>query len=306
MQSFKGKNWRQRQEHNVTKDHLSGTESILNSFRVTHNGGDDLYFSDPTFHMTNAQAKEPRKINFSKSLFDMEYFHVKQGPKEFDISDPFGNTMNTQMKQGRQKYGYLNPGFNIDDHQVTREYPFLADLSFDWSAFKVDSNFFDQKKGSCSPENDPINWNNDISLTLPDFMREFRTLDYMWSVQVPSYDRAQNSSLQFGTNDKFPDMIEDFYPNLENREISDVMFDRLLLPLDGFEVERQHVEADFSSCDDVSSKRMRTNQSNFENETLDWNDDGRKKCSFSDEWICELSATQDVPWHQVRWTSKLF
>jgi len=43
-------------------------------------------------------------------------------------------------------------------------------------------------------------------------------------------------------------MIEDFYPNLENAEISDVIYDELLLPADSFRVET----ACFSSHDENS------------------------------------------------------
>lgn len=335
MQSFKGisshQHERQPQEHNITgKVPLLETESLLNALRVTDNEGHNLGFSNPTFNMTNGQVKEPCENNFFEAMFDMENIHVKQEPEGFDISDPFVTTtshhvkqehrdsrfsdpftmtQNHKIKQELQDYGYLNPSFNTDDHQVTQGYQSLHDLSYDRDAFKADTNFFDQKKGSNSPENDPVTWDTDPRQNIPSipsfleskFKREFPALNYFRSLQVPNCDGSpENGFRQFGTCDNIPDMTENFFSHLENIETAGMKLDKLRLPLQGFEAERQHSEAAFISLDDYSPRQMKTNRSNFENGPPDWDEVLRKKCTFSERWNCEPPVAWDVPRRQVR------
>lgn len=303
------------------KDRLSEAESLLNSFRVTHNEAHNLGFSNSTRNMTNGQVKKDlREINFSKALFDMGNFHVKQEPEEFDISDPFITitsrhvkqeyqdsrfsdpfiiTKNRQVKQERQEHEYLNPGFNTGDHRVTQEHPFLPELSYNRDAFKVDSNLFDQKRISCGPENDPVTRDPDpqrnTSSTISYFEKELPSLDHFRLVQVPSYDGSPNNSFrQFGTYDNITDMNDDVYPHLENRGMADQKFDELWLPLNDFEVERQDTEAAFSSLADYSPRRMKINYCSLEYETSEWDD------TFSEQWNFEPSVAWDVPLPQVR------
>ncbi|KAG0607296.1 hypothetical protein M758_8G017200 [Ceratodon purpureus] len=321
---------RQPQGRNTSgKDSFLESQSLLNSFRVTHNERHSLGFSNPTFNITNGQVKEEsRGINFPTAMFDMENFHVKQELEEFDISDPFVTiashhvkqehegpgfpdpftiTKDHQAKRESQEYGFLNPSFNTGDHQVTQGYPFLPDLSDDRDTFTVDRNFFERVKGSSSPGSDLVNWGSDSQLDTSStpsylksgFKREFPALDEFRSGQVERCDgSANNGFYQFGTSDNIPDMTEKFFP-LGNRETVDVKFDKLRLPLDGFEFKGQHSAAAFSSLDDYSPTRMMANRSNFENEPPDWDDVLREKCTFSDQWNCKPSSeARDSPRRQ--------
>lgn len=309
MQSFKGLSSHQRgcqpKIHNLTKDQLLPTDSILNSFR-----GHDLDFSKPFYDMEDFHVVEPQNFDICDPFVTITNHQMKQEPQECGFADPFFYTTNNQVEE-HQEYRYLNPGFNIDEHQVMRKYPFEPALSFDRSAFKVDTDFFHQKEGSDGPENYPMTWNNGISSPFPSFRKEFPALDHhFWPVQVPRFGRSQNNySSQFGTYEKIPDMIEDFYSNVDNRRdnrgLSAPEFDKFRLPLYGFDVKRQHTKAGFSLFDDFSARRIRTNQSHFENDALHLNDDGRKKYASSEQWKCIPSAIWDVPRHQVSCTSKL-
>ena len=331
MQNFKGisplQHGRQPQEYNITgKDFPFKREFLLNSFRSTHSEDQNVGFSNPTFNTTNGQVKEPREINISKAMFDVEEFHVKQEPEEFDMSDPFATvtscyvkqehqdsgfsdplaiTKKGQAKQERQEYDYVNLGFNTGDHEVAQECSFLPDLSYDQDAFKVDSNFFNRNKGSSNPENDLVTWDFDPqrnASSIPSCLkREFPGLDYFRSVQVTSCGGSPSDSFrQFKTLDNIPDANEKFYPHLDNRDRADMKFDKLRLPLDNYEVETQHTEAAFSSLHDYSPRRMKINRSNFENEAPDWDVVLHKKCTFSDQWNCEPSVAWDVARRQVR------
>lgn len=87
-----------------------------------------------------------------------------------------------------------------------------------------------------------------------------------------------------------------FSPHLESREIATMKFDNLQLPLDGFEVVREHINSAFSSLNDYSPLQMKVNRSDFGNESPDWNGElVGKKCTFPAQWNCEYSVSWDVP-----------
>nr|XP_024402931.1 uncharacterized protein LOC112295483 isoform X4 [Physcomitrium patens] len=267
--------------HNETTDLPYEAHSLPNSVKAA-NECHNLDFSNPTFNMINVQVKqEPSEIDFSNEKFVIEDFPVKQ---EFIFSDPFLNTMKYQ--EYSQENERLNFGSNISDHRMTQDCQYLADLSYDEPAFKVDSKSFDLREGLECPNKDPTTWYCgtplSAALTAPNSKGEFPFLDHLKLTKIPSSVGSQNKDLcQSGSYE------------LEDEEFATAKFDNLQFPVDELEFEGQQTEAAFFSLDLHSPSQMKRNQCNFGSESpVCYDDLVGKNCTITERWNCESS----VPW----------
>uniref|UniRef100_A0A7I4BIG9 Uncharacterized protein n=1 Tax=Physcomitrium patens TaxID=3218 RepID=A0A7I4BIG9_PHYPA len=302
--------------HNETTDLPYEAHSLPNSVKAA-NECHNLDFSNPTFNMINVQVKqEPSEIDFSNEKFVIEDFPVKQ---EFIFSDPFLNTMKYQ--EYSQENERLNFGSNISDHRMTQDCQYLADLSYDEPAFKVDSKSFDLREGLECPNKDPTTWYCgtplSAALTAPNSKGEFPFLDHLKLTKIPSSVGSQNKDLcqsgsyevsppyltcrkkQFNlgiadvNKDNFFDTIEISSSQLEDEEFATAKFDNLQFPVDELEFEGQQTEAAFFSLDLHSPSQMKRNQCNFGSESpVCYDDLVGKNCTITERWNCESS----VPW----------